>query len=297
MSGTTHVLTMFVLPAAMLLAQNSSAAGNSILDELISTGLSLSPRETVTLPQPILADGLSAAAQRQAIEDAARGKHTWETLTRRAVVAPFLLKITGGEGAKPEVGRRVDLSFVAYGNLDYLGSDEFLSGQFLALAEDDAPGNNRARLLSDNELAERQLPPPKAADDPRWLAAQFTVLDRVQVRGTTRSIRTRTSDSLVVASMLDPRFERHADHPNAWRALLRDSSGREHWEAWQTYSGLGSYVKVTQLVEPKGALFIEYHVAFAEPQGWFRGANLLRSKLPIVAQDAVRKFRRHLEKR
>ena len=39
---------------------------------------------------------------------------------------------------------------------------------------------------------------------------------------------------------------------------------------------------------------MEYHVAFVEPQGWFHGTNLLRSKLPIVAQEMVRKFRRNL---
>jgi hypothetical protein len=56
-------------------------------------------------------------------------------------------------------------------------------------------------------------------------------------------------------------------------------------------------VKITRLAEPAGSLFVEYHVAFAEPQGWFQGANLLRSKLPIAAQDSVRKFRRTLAER
>jgi hypothetical protein len=53
-------------------------------------------------------------------------------------------------------------------------------------------------------------------------------------------------------------------------------------------------VKATRLAAPAGALFVEYHVVFLEPQGWFRGTNLLRSKLPIVAQDLVRKFRRRM---
>jgi hypothetical protein len=33
---------------------------------------------------------------------------------------------------------------------------------------------------------------------------------------------------------------------------------------------------------------------FDEPNGWFGGANLLRSKLPLVIQDEVRNFRRRL---
>ena len=35
-------------------------------------------------------------------------------------------------------------------------------------------------------------------------------------------------------------------------------------------------------------------ILFDEPVGWFNGANLLRSKLPIVVQEGVRKFRPQL---
>ena len=43
-----------------------------------------------------------------------------------------------------------------------------------------------------------------------------------------------------------------------------------------------------------GAVLVEYHLVFEEPQGWFGGSNLLRSKLPLVCQDGVRKFRRRM---
>jgi hypothetical protein len=51
-------------------------------------------------------------------------------------------------------------------------------------------------------------------------------------------------------------------------------------------------MKVTRLAEPVGALFVEQHVVFAEPAGWFDGANLLRPKLPLVIQGKVRAMRR-----
>jgi hypothetical protein len=41
-------------------------------------------------------------------------------------------------------------------------------------------------------------------------------------------------------------------------------------------------------------VFVEYHLVFDELPEWFNGANLLRSKLPIVCQDGVRKFRRRV---
>ena len=53
---------------------------------------------------------------------------------------------------------------------------------------------------------------------------------------------------------------------------------------------------MTELIEPQGALFVEYHLVFDEPKAWFGGANLLRSKLPLMVQDNIRKFRRELTK-
>jgi len=55
-------------------------------------------------------------------------------------------------------------------------------------------------------------------------------------------------------------------------------------------------MKVTKLAEPAGALFVEQHLIFAEPVDWFDGANLLRSKLPLVVQDRVRSIRRQWAK-
>ena len=60
------------------------------------------------------------------------------------------------------------------------------------------------------------------------------------------------------------------------------------------YSGAGGYLKITRLHEPKGALFIEYHLIYSEPQGWFSGADPLTTKLPAIIQAEVRTFRREL---
>ncbi|MCS7305572.1 MAG: hypothetical protein NZ602_10755, partial [Thermoguttaceae bacterium] len=45
------------------------------------------------------------------------------------------------------------------------------------------------------------------------------------------------------------------------------------------------------LRQPGGALFIEHHHLFAEPNQWFGGKNFLRSKLPLAIQETVRKLR------
>ena len=55
-------------------------------------------------------------------------------------------------------------------------------------------------------------------------------------------------------------------------------------------------MKMTKLHEPAGAIFCEAHVIYAEPHGWFDGANLLRSKLPAAVQTEVRSLRREMLK-
>ncbi|MES1213546.1 MAG: hypothetical protein ABUL64_03085, partial [Singulisphaera sp.] len=84
--------------------------------------------------------------------------------------------------------------------------------------------------------------------------------------------------------------------PNSWSPLERDASGKLSVGAAKAYSGLGGYMKMTELVEPAGALFVECHIVFDEPEAWFHGKNFLRSKLPLVVQDNVRSFRRKLGK-
>ena len=46
--------------------------------------------------------------------------------------------------------------------------------------------------------------------------------------------------------------------------------------------------------EPEGALFIECHILFAEPKGWFGGTNQLVAKMPLVVQNQVRNTRTEL---
>ena len=53
---------------------------------------------------------------------------------------------------------------------------------------------------------------------------------------------------------------------------------------------------IGHLKEPANAILVEFHQVFVEPKKWFDGANLLRSKLPLVIQPEVRAFRRELTK-
>lgn len=265
---------------------------NEILRTLLSQGVAVGEGQLVKLPEPALADAQPAAAQRQRIEALAEGRNSWADLTRRSIVAPFLLKTSSADLQQQGAGRRLDLWFVAYGRLDTLEGDDFLTDQFKTVSDDAA--DSSARLLSAADLQQRGLPGPSGAEGPRWVAAETTLLERVRVSATTCSLKTRSAESLLVASVLDSRFAGDAEFPNRWRSILRDDAGQRQLGPPHVYAGMGSYVKATRLAEPEGALLIEYHLVYAEPLEWFNGAGLLQSKLPIVAQTIVRKLRRSL---
>lgn len=275
-------------------AEMCHAAGD-IYETLVEQGVVLGDRETIKLPKPVLADGLDGARQRQAIEALLAGRYEWDEFTRKSVVSPLLLKIGDGEPAAGQVSRRVDLYFVAYGELELLRDDQKLQEHLnLASAGDIEADGRKMKVLSADELKRRNLTSAQEIGDPRWVAVEATLLGKVQLNLTTRNEKAENGETLVLASILDPKFASDGEYPNSWHSITIDDAGRRQIGPPQPYPGLGSYVKATRLAEPEGAVFIEYHLVYAEPEGWFHGANLLRSKLPIVAQDVVRKLRRKM---
>ena len=97
--------------------------------------------------------------------------------------------------------------------------------------------------------------------------------------------QSHTDESVVVAISIDPRFSADNDFPNSWRSMSRGTGRSLQLGDAQPYQAAGGYMKATRLAKTSGALLIEYHLVFEEPQGWFNGSNLLRSKLPLVCQD------------
>jgi len=289
-SGLIAFVSTWPLLFATLCHAGESA--NQVLERLLSKG-GLPGAPQSELPKPTMADGLDAAGQREAISRIAEANHPIEALERPSVVAPFVLKISDDE--KSGTLRRADLWFVAYGKLDRLADESFWKSARESLSAGDRENRElsttRIDILSADELKTRGIKDP---DSERHLTADLTLFNRVRVCATMQAMQTRSPDSVVLAAMLDPRFADDAQFPNCWRPIARDDNGRQQVGAAHPYRTAGWYCKATQLHEPAGALFIEYHVLFDEPVGWFNGANLLRSKLPLAAQEGVRKFRRQL---
>lgn len=251
----------------------------------------------VKLPAVTMPDGLDAAAQHERIKQIAGPNRRVKDLTRKSIVAPFVLKI-GKRAAGPDEPpvRTVDVWFVAHGSIERFFDETFLedlAGTVNAGKNDRLPVSKGP--IDAEELKRRGL----AVEDSenrkeRFVYSTFGLFDRVLVSATRRVMVTRGDESVLVATMIDPRFTDDPTHPNRWQKVTWDQQRQPTLGPPQPYVSGGFYTKVTKLADPPGALFIEHHHQFAEPTEWFDGKNLLRSKLPLVVQDAVRKLRRKL---
>lgn len=290
----------WAVPTLLLfVAADGPAPSNPLVSELIERGVAVGDSTRLKLPEPTLPDGLDAADARKALEAIADTNHPLEALLRKSVVAPFVLKISDAGEAGAATARRVDFWFVAYGDFTKLDNEEFWRTlrQSESSGEADEADEAHGSVLTPEELAERKIEteePPGIEE--RYAAGKFTLFDKVQIQATVRSMAGRGDESLLAAAVVDDRFADDGKYPNQWRSITRDARSKSKLGPAERYSGAAGYVKATRLNEPEGAIFIEYHIAFDEPTGWFRGANLLRSKLPLVVQDSVRKFRRKLAK-
>ncbi len=118
-----------------------------------------------------------------------------------------------------------------------------------------------------------------------------------------RGMRTSTTDSVLVDFVLDPRFVDDKQYPNQWQSGHQDKLGNTVYDPAQAVfrrrrlheghkaAGPARFAKMS----PE-RVFIEYHLVFDEPNGWFGGGNNLIAKLPNRFEADVRKFREDLKK-
>lgn len=280
----------------MLLADaglNGHEATNPLYRELLTTGLPVGPGQAAPLPPPFVPDGLDTGGQRRAIEALLAGNYSWAEFTRPSVVAPYILRIadvTPSDPAAPT--RRVDVAFLVHGDFTATEDEAFLE-RLLGVGREGGTG----RTLSREDVAKRGIESePGLENRESFGRVEFDFLDRVRLGVTGRAIWSRTGESVVAAARIDPRFRDDPDFPNRWRPLSKSRGELTAGEP-RPYDTAGLYLKVTRLAEPKGSVFVEQHILFAEPVGWFDGANLLRSKLPPVVQNNVRAARREWAKK
>jgi hypothetical protein len=285
---------MLIFPLLLLASiqapPTNHESSNLLFRELRETGVAISPTLKAPLPAPSLADGLDAKAQRAVLIALAGQEDQVEELTRPSIVSPHILKIRAIKPSDPHSPAfGVDFWFIAYGDLETIAKENFLKDLLNSTQKD-----RKVHILTEAELAKRKL---KAQPDEGYSHTVSTVMDKVQLLSTNYACTSKTSDSIVIASRLDPRFQDDAEYPNQWRLLEKNAEGKVEFGPPQPYAGAGSYLKITRLAAPAGALLVESHLIYTEPKPWFNGANLLRSKMPLLVQSEVRSFRKELSKR
>lgn len=295
-SGRWFFLMLGLVALELSTAANSAQAqaANPELDALLTKGVEFPGAVFRKLRPPTLADGLDAAAQQQAIAPILAMKKgrpiTYAEFTVNNLNTPLVLLIDQDpqyDANNP--GHSINLWFVVYGKLKTVADPQFLKQQF----KPDKTG--RVDTLNAADLKQRQIVPRTIPGGNEWFVhGTFKLLPanvRVQVQSTVRVVETREKESATIAGQTDRRFDMDAKFPNEWRPAPAGVVGGPA----VLYYSTGGYAKVTQLVEPAGALLVEYHLIYDEPQGWFGGANLLRSKFPQSTPDDVRSFRRDVK--
>jgi hypothetical protein len=264
---------------------------NPVYRELRQAGVEVGAPAKVKMPEPLLPDGLSGREQQKRIRELIAGHSSYEEFTRKSRVAPekLVLKDVKPVG-KNSATRQVQVTCTAYGDLKVIANKKFLE-RVLDLNK----GDGKAEDLPKEKLKALGLE-VKDPDHESYGRASLRVLDKVQLDVTTHSYWSQTDESIVAAGLIDPRFRDDKDFPNQWRSLTKLEGKFKVGSKVSPYDGAGYYVKFTRLASPKGALFIEGHVIFQEPEGWFQGENTLRSKLPPAIQKQVRDFRLELDR-
>jgi len=263
---------------------------NPLLKDLLAKGLPLQAGPTLRLPPPVMTSVLTPQQQQVALSKAA-GTVPLDLFLKKSDAAPFALKVNSVENAGKRVAQTVDLYFVAYGNLDRVVREDVLN-QLIGTDTKKGKSIGTVEPLSPATLKERGIKVLQAPNlEERYAGLDIFLLERVKIAGITRNVKTYGPGWAELAMQLDPRFDNDKKYPNCWRSY---SPLNETFGPPQPYVGLGGYARVTKLAQPEGALFFELHVALHEPEAWFGGPNLLRSKLPLVIQENVRNLRRKL---
>lgn len=261
---------------------------NPLYKSLLDPGLDVGGAKA-KLPNPTMPDGLDAAKQTAIIKAIVGNDYPIEEFTRDSVQARLQMKIGDVKPSDPKApARSVDVWFIAHGDFKKLEDDKFLEKLTNA-----GKGGGKGGPLEKADLAKRGI---GIKDEKREAYGHFEIdfLEKAHLKGVGHAMWSRNGDSVVAAAEIDPRFVDDKQYPNQWQSIKKEG-GQVKLGDPVKWTGAAMYLKITKLSEPAGAVFVEQHIIFAEPTGWFDGQNLLRSKLPPAVQSNVRTMRQEFQ--
>jgi hypothetical protein len=150
-------------------------------------------------------------------------------------------------------------------------------------------------LLGDRDLRAAGVDAAPEHDGPKTLfmrmLGRFST-ERLEFEVTNRTMVSQTGESVVIAVRTDPAFSKGKRPSNIWMRTSDEKNvgGRPE----RPYQGGISYAKVSQLAGRRGALIVELHGAWVEPNEWFDGGAALASKLKGAANEGIKSLRDEL---
>ncbi|QDV45938.1 hypothetical protein Enr13x_58420 [Stieleria neptunia] len=234
--------------------------------------------QSVTLAEPTLGPDLDADAQQRRITPLLRGL-SFSQFARDSVVAPvriYLRYITNDAGDR--LGHDVHVVFIIHESLQSFSDQDIarrLSGE---VADETAATSPDVADVPAETL--QSLGIDDAGPQVRYRKLDFELLDKVRLTGLLRIAQRSSATQNRIDISLVEAFD------NRWQATDGRGVGGE-------YSGFRGWLTATSL-EGMDAVFVEARFVMAEPEQWFAGSNYVRSKLPLVLQEAARNLRRRL---
>ncbi|TWT84019.1 hypothetical protein CA13_54930 [Planctomycetes bacterium CA13] len=266
----------------------------SMLDHLVDQGIQVSDHVTVKLESPTHLDDLSTGSR-----DRLAGNFGWPRFTKKSVVAPVWIDLDYINNAAGErVGHSVRFRFVVHESVERLRDRDFLSSLFNGESETNHWTElKRSDLLSQDDQASHVA---QASSEMTFGFATVPLMNRVLLRGVIAGQTVLDESGFVSAWRLVDTIDAANPYTARWSPLERDSLGKQVEGDASSYHGAGGYVNVQSLA-PVDETFanvclIEGQFVLHEPQAWFGSSNFLRSKFPLLIQEAARKFRRSLQK-
>ena len=269
---------------------------NPVFTKVVTQGLDVGG-QSIRLPPPQLVDGQAADIQRSVLKELAGSDRALDELLRDSVTAPFIIKVHDVKTTGATV-RQADIWFAVHGDLKKVDPAQE-AARTDQKAVEVANMWFQTRLLKTEELRASGVTPAQSGTDRNaWYAhIHAKLLDRIDFEVTNHVVASESSESVVLASATDPSFANAKSLSNGWRTLTAPGGSQTGDAVTHTYSGGISYAKISRIAFQPTALFVEMRVAFVEPDGWFQGAPILRSKFSVAAQDQIRTLRRELAKK
>lgn len=255
--------------------------------------LSFADGQSVSLPEPTLRLGMSDAEQQHAIEELTR-EVEFERFLQDSAVAPFVLRIKAVETDQGSPLQAIDVWYCVYASIDQVRDRRLLE----ELSQSKRSGGDGpadfAEELGDSEVVDLGWVESRKIEgsERTYSRMGLNLFDKVRLEMLIQNESLRSEERWIVVSHL----MQTSSEASTWAPITISESGEASLGPSQVYRYAASYTQVTPLRFRPGALLVETHTIFEEPESWFEGRNMLRSKLPPVMQESLRKFRKKLKK-